>query len=77
MVQKDYGIKYVIETSYSDLKDIQFICKTLKINIVDIEYKENIKLILESTFDAKKELEKEKSKIINIKELETKLITIL
>ena len=77
MVQKDYGIKYVIETSYSDLKDIQFICKTLKINIVDIEYKENMKLILESKIKKKKELEKEKSKIINIKELETKLITIL
>ena len=76
IVQKEYGIKYEIQINYSNLKEIQYICKTLKINIVDIEYKENINLVLESSIKARKELEKENMKILSIKDIESKLIEI-
>lgn len=75
IVQKDYGIRYEVEIAYSDLKNIQFICKNLKINIVKMEYKENIKLILESTLDAKKELERANISLISINEICNKIIT--
>ncbi len=75
IVQKDYGIRYEVEIAYSDLKNIQFICKNLKINIVKMEYKENIKLILESTLDAKKELERANISLISINEICHKIIT--
>ena len=76
IVQKDYGIKYEIQISYNNLKEIQYICKKLKINIVEIDYKENINLYLESTIKSRKELEKENIKIISIKNIESKLIEI-
>ena len=76
IVQKEYGIKYEIQINYSNLKEIQYICKTLKINIVNIDYKENINLILESSIKARKELEKENMKILSIKDIESKLIEI-
>ena len=76
IVQKEYGIKYEIQINYSNLKEIQYICKTLKINIVDIDYKENINLVLESSIKARKELEKENMKILSIKDIESKLIEI-
>ena len=75
IVQKDYGIRYEVEIAYSDLKNIQFICKNLKINIVKIKYKKNIKLILESTLDAKKELERANISLISINEICHKIIT--
>lgn len=76
IVQKDYGIKYEIQISYNNLKEIQYICKKLKINIVEIDYKENINLYLESTIKSRKELEKENVKILSIKDIESKLIEI-
>lgn len=76
IVQKEYGIKYEIQINYSNLKEIQYICKTLKINIVNIDYKENINLVLESSIKARKELEKESMKILSINDIESKLIEI-
>ena len=76
IVKKDYGIRYKIEIKYGNLKEIQYICKNLKINIVDIEYNVNIKLTLESNIKAKEDLEKEKSKIINLELICSKFITI-
>ena len=76
IVKKDYGIRYKIEIKYGNLKEIQYICKNLKINIVDIEYNVNIKLTLESNIKAKEDLEKEKSKIINLELICSKIITI-
>ena len=76
VVQKDYGIKYEIQINYNNLKEIQYICKKLNINIVGIEYKENINLYLESTIKSKEELEKENVKILSIKDIESKLIEI-
>ena len=60
----------------NNLKEIQYICKKLNINIVEIDYKENINLYLESTIKSRKELEKENVKILSIKDIESKLIEI-
>ena len=75
IVYKDYGIQFEIEISYNNLKEIQFICKNLDISIIKIEYQENVKLILESTFEAKKELEKS-NKILSQREIKQLFITI-
>ena len=75
IVLKDYGVKYEIEISYNNLKELQYICKKLKIKIVNIEYKENVKLILESTFEAKKELEKS-DKILMQREIKQLFVTV-
>ena len=76
IVQKDYGIKYVVKINYNNLKEIQYICRKLNINIVDTEYKENINLYLESTVKSREILEKENVKILSIKNIESKLIEI-
>lgn len=75
IVFKDYGVQYEIEISYNNLKELQYICKKLKIKIVNIEYKENVKLILESTFEAKKELEKS-DKILRQREIKQLFVTV-
>lgn len=75
IVYKDYGIQFEIEISYNNLKEIQFICKNLDISIIKIEYQENVKLILESTFEAKKELEKS-DKILSQREIKQLFVTI-
>ena len=75
IVYKDYGVQFEIEISYNNLKEIQFICKNLDISIIKIEYQENVKLILESTFEAKKELEKS-NKILSQREIKQLFVTI-
>ena len=75
IVYKDYGIQFEIEISYNNLKEIQFICKNLDISIIKIEYQENVKLLLESTFEAKKELEKS-NKILSQREIKQLFVTI-
>ena len=75
IVYKDYGVQFEIEISYNNLKEIQFICKNLDISIIKIEYQENVKLILESTFEAKKELEKS-DKILSQREIKQLFVTI-
>ena len=75
IVYKDYGIQFEIEISYNNLKEILFICKNLDINIIKIEYQENVKLLLESTFEAKKELEKS-NKILSQREIKQLFVTI-
>lgn len=75
IVYKDYGIQFEIEISYNNLKEIQFICKNLDISIIKIEYQENVKLLLESTFEAKKELEKS-DKILSQREIKQLFVRI-
>lgn len=75
IVYKDYGIQFEIEISYNNLKEILFICKNLDISIIKIEYQENVKLILESTFEAKRELEKS-NKILSQREIKQLFVTI-
>lgn len=75
IVCKDYGVQFEIEISYNNLKEILFICKNLDISIIKIEYQENVKLILESTFEAKKELEKS-DKILSKREIKQLFVTV-
>lgn len=75
IVCKDYGVQFEIEISYNNLKEIQFICKNLDISIIKIEYQENVKLLLESTFEAKKELKKS-DKILSQREIKQLFVTI-
>ena len=75
IVYKDYGVQFEIEISYNNLKEILFICKNLDISIIKIEYQENVKLLLESTFEAKKELEKS-DKILSQREIKQLFVTI-
>lgn len=64
IIEKEYGIRYWIEISYSNLKEIQYICKQLKIEIVNLEYKENVIVTLESNKLKKERLENSKINII-------------
>ena len=75
IVYKDYGIQFEIEISYNNLKEILFICKNLDISIIKIEYQENVKLLLESTFEAKKEIKKS-NKILSQREIKQLFVTI-
>lgn len=75
IVCKDYGVQFEIEVSYNNLKEIQFLCKNLNIRIIKTEYQENVKLILESTLEAKEELEKS-DKILSNREIKQLFVTI-
>lgn len=75
IIYKDYGVQFEIEVSYNNLKEIQFICKNLNINIIKTDYQENVKLILESTIEAKEKLEKN-DKIISQKPIKQLFVTI-
>ncbi len=74
MIEKEYGIRYLLEISYGNIKEIQYICKQLKINIIDSEYGENVILTLESNEEKKKKLENSGIEIKNEKILNDKII---
>ena len=74
MIEKEYGIRYLLEISYGNIKEIQYICKQLKINIIDSEYGENVILTLESNEEKKKKLENSGIEIKNEKILNGKII---
>lgn len=74
MIEKEYGIRYLLEISYGNIKEIQYICKQLEINIIDSEYGENVILTLESNEEKKKELENSGIEIKNKKVLNDKII---
>ena len=56
IIEKEYGIRYNIEISYSSLKNLEYICKNIGINIIKLEYKENIIVTLESNEEKKLKL---------------------
>ena len=74
MIEKEYGRRYLVEISYGNIKEIQYICKQLKINIIDSEYGENVILTLESNEEKKKKLENSGIEIKNEKILNDKII---
>ena len=74
IIEKEYGIRYLVEISYRNIKEIQYICKQLEINIIDSEYGENVILTLESNEEKKKELENSGIEIKNKKVLNDKII---
>ena len=74
IIEKEYGIRYLVEISYGNIKEIQYICKQLEINIIDSEYGENVILTLESNEEKKKKLENSGIEIKNKKVLNDKII---
>lgn len=69
IVEKEYGIEYEIEIEYKELKQLQYLCNQLNINIIKIEYKINILLTLQSN-----ELKRQKLLENNIKILKETII---
>lgn len=67
IVQKEYGIRYSVEINYNYLKDLQYLCKILNINIVKIDYKININVVLESTIDKFQKLLQSNNNILSNK----------
>ena len=57
IVKKDYGNKYILELNYNNLNEFQYLCKKLKIRIIDMKYMENIQIIIETTDEVKKLLD--------------------
>lgn len=74
IVEKEYGIQYLVEVTYNKLKEIQYICKQLEINVEKLEYKENVILTLESNEKKKKILEEKGIEILNLKVINEKII---
>lgn len=50
------GIRYEVETTYDNYKNVMYWCKNLNINIVDTKYEDNIVLLLESKKEDKDRL---------------------
>ena len=65
IVTKEYGIRYKVEVSYGELKNIQYLCKKLDINIIKMEYDVNIILTLESTKLKKEKFDEQLKTCIN------------
>lgn len=57
IIEMEYGIRYSVEIEYSELKNLQHICKNLGIKIAKIEYKIKIIVTLESSIEKKVELD--------------------
>ena len=63
IIEKEYGIRYSVEISYNNLKNLEYICK-IGINIIKATYEVNIIVILESNIDKKEELENSNVEIL-------------
>ncbi len=77
-ITKVLGESLEVKLAYSDLESFKYYCKNNKINIVDIDYKEDVvcKIELEEDKKAKllKDYEIKNIKLNNIKELDKKYI---
>lgn len=65
IIEMEYGIRYLIEISYNNINNLKYLCKNLKIDMISIEYGENVVFILQSNLVKKNELEKSNINIIN------------
>ena len=66
IIKQDYGIKYKINTTYNELKNIKYEFEKDNIKIEKIEYGENIEIIFGITNEQKKKFQNliSKSEII-------------
>ena len=75
------GIEFQVEVEYSNLENFKYYCKNNDINILNIEYAENISLKIEMKIDKKdiftKDIEEKKIKIISVVENCQKLVNIV
>lgn len=53
VIEKEYGIRYSVEILYNNQKNLEYICKKIGINIIKLDYKENIIAKLESNIKQK------------------------
>ena len=78
-VTKSLGEYLEVSLEYSDFENFKYYCKNNKINIVDINYQENIVCKIELEEERKEKLmndfETKNIKLTNIKELNKKYIT--
>lgn len=74
IIEKEYGIRYSVEISYKNIKEIEYICKQLEINIKKSEYKENVVMLLESNKEKKEKLENSGIEILSEKIIEDNII---
>ena len=77
-ITKVLGESLEVKLAYSDLESFKYYCKNNKINIVDIDYKEDVVCKIELEEDKKQKLlndfETKNIKLNNIKELDEKYI---
>ena len=66
IIDKEYGIRYSVEISYNNINNLEYICKKIGIKIVNLEYKVNIIVTLESSIDKKLQLEVSNVEILNM-----------
>lgn len=64
IIDKEYGVRYLVEISYSNLQNLEYLCKKIGINIINIDYKVNIVVTLESNNEKKEQLEKSNVEIL-------------
>lgn len=63
MIKKDLGLEVKLVVNYSDLEKVKYYFNQNKINISNIEYTENVNLIVEITDEKLKTLLKEKDNL--------------
>ncbi len=62
-VTKDIGIEVKLEVTYSDLEKLKYYLKQNEIKILDIEYLENVDVIVETISDKIENIEKQKENL--------------
>ena len=80
LFQKD-GFEIELETDYSNLENFKYYCKSNDINIINIDYSENIRIKIEMEKEKKdiflKNIEEQKINKIRIVELCRKIVNIV
>ncbi len=66
IVDKEYGIRYIVEISYDNLNNLEYLCKKIGINIIKLDYNVNIIATLESSLEKKEELDKKNVEFIRV-----------
>ena len=77
-IQKVQGYEFEVKLDYPELEIFKYYCKNNEINIKNMNYIENVELIIEMEENRKKvfleDIESKKLKIKEIQEIRTKLI---
>lgn len=63
IIKKDYGLEVSFETEYPELEKMKYYFRQNNIKIVDINYGEKIKIIVEITEEKLKKMEKNKNEL--------------
>mgnify|MGYP002540436492 CR=1 FL=1 len=81
IIKKCFGEALEIELEYSELENFKYYCKSNDINIINIDYSENIRIKIEMEKEKKdiflKNIEEQKINKIRIVELCRKIVNIV